>query len=125
MEFVSHFPTGRVMVATAQLLNRELWRWYVLLFIANELDLVYTYFGLGRGSFLEANPWLAPHLLTWWPITLKVVCLAGLAVAVVAVLEAGLGRQQRMLGALRFTTAVYAGVLVLHIMNLLISLMRG
>lgn len=113
------------MVAAAQLLNRELWRWYVLLFIANELDLVYTYFGLGRGSFLEANPFLEPHLLTWWPITLKIVCLAGLAVAVVAVLEAGLGRQQRVLQALRFATGVYTGVLVVHIFNLVATLTRG
>jgi len=110
---------------TGQPLKRELWRWYILLFIANELDLVYTYFGLSQGSFLEGNPWLRPLLLTWWPMIVKAVALGGLAVAVVAVLQAGLIRQERVLRALRAVTAVYAAVLALHLMNLLASLSRG
>lgn len=109
----------------ARRLSRELWRWYILLLIANELDLVYTYFGLSRGVFLEWNPWLRPHLLTWWPIGVKVACLAALAVGIIAVLRAGLAGQQRVLRALRTATGVYAGVLVLHIVYLLTSLSRG
>ncbi len=108
-----------------RVLSRELWRWYILLLIANELDLAYTYFGLSRGAFLEGNPWMEPYLLTWWPIGVKAVCLAGLAVGIIAVLSAGLVRQQRVLRALRAATAVYAAVLVLHVVNLLASLSRG
>jgi len=104
------------------MLSRELWRWYILLLIANELDLAYTYFGLSRGAFLEGNPWMEPYLLTWWPIGVKVVCLAALAVGIVAALSAGLVRQQRVLRALRVATGVYAAVLVLHVVNLVVSL---
>lgn len=106
-------------------LSRELWRWYILLLIANELDLAYTYFGLSRGAFLEGNPWMEPFLLTWWPIGVKAVCLAALAVGIVAVLSTGLVRQERVLRALRAATVVYAAVLVLHLYNLLTSLSRG
>ncbi len=111
---------------TGNVLKWELWRWYILLFIANELDLVYTYFGLSQGSFLEGNPWLRPLLLTWWPIIVKAVSLGGLAIAIVAVLQqTGLARQQRVLRALRAVTVVYVAVLALHVMNLLASLSRG
>ncbi len=112
-------------MTAGRVLSRELWRWYILLLIANELDLAYTYFGLSRGTFLEGNPWMEPYLLTWWPIGVKAVCLAGLAVGIIAVLSAGLVRQQRVLRALRVATGVYAAVLVLHIVNLLVSLSRG
>ena len=105
----------------ARHLGRELWRWYILLFIANELDLAYTYVGLNRGAFLEGNPWLRPMLLTWWPIIVKVVALGGLALGIFVILEAGLPRQRRVLRVLRMATAVYTGVLVLHLVNLLTS----
>ncbi len=108
-----------------RVLARELWRSYIVLLIANELDLVYTYFGLSRGAFLEWNPWLRPHLLTWWPIGVKVGCLAALAVGIIAIVRAGSSRQQRVLRALRVATAVYATVLVLHVVNLLTSLSGG
>lgn len=111
---------------TGNVLKWELWRWYILLFIANELDLVYTYFGLSQGAFLEGNPWLRPLLFTWWPIILKAVSLGGLAVAVVAVLQqTGLARQQRVLRLLRAVTVVYVAVLALHLVNLLASLSRS
>src|SRR5229473_2668146 len=106
-------------------LPRKLWRSYIVLLIANELDLVYTYFGLSQGVFLEGNPWLRPHLLTWYPMGIKAVGLAVLAIGIVAVLQAGLPRQRRALLAVQAATAVYAGVLVLHIVNLLASLARG
>ncbi len=112
-------------MTSGRVLKRELWRWYILLFIANELDLLYTYFGLSQGAFLEGNPWVRPFLLTWWPIIVKAVSLGGLAVAVVAVLQAGFPRQERALYALRAVTVVYAAVLALHVMNLLASLSRG
>lgn len=113
------------MSSGERVLSRELWRSYILLFIANELDLAYTYFGLSRGVFLEGNPWLRPMLLTWWPIAVKVVALGGLALGILVILEAGLPRQRRVLSALRMATAVYAAVVVLHLVNLLTSLPRG
>ncbi len=106
-------------------LPRKLWRSYIVLLIANELDLVYTYFGLSQGSFLEGNPWLKPHLLTWYPMTIKALALTALALGIVAVLRVGIPRQRRALLALQTATAVYAGVLVLHLINLLDSLSRG
>lgn len=106
-------------------MNRELWRWYILLFIANELDLVYTYFGLSRGVFQEANPLLRPHLFTLWPIMLKVVGLAGLALGIVAALQAGVKYQQRLLRVLRATTTVYVAILVMHLVYLLETITRG
>ena len=109
----------------ARHLTRELWRWYILLLIANELDLAYTYVGLSRGAFLEGNPWMGPLLLTWWPITVKVTALGGLGLGILVILEAGVPRQRRVLSALRMATAVYTAVLVLHVVNLLASLSRG
>lgn len=110
---------------TGRLLNRELWRWYILLVIANELDLVYTYFGLSHGRFLEANPIIRPHLYTWWPIAMKAAGLAGLALAVALVLQMSLPRQRRVLEVLRLVTAVYVVVLVMHVVNMLTMLRRG
>src|SRR3989442_12935738 len=98
----------------ARHLTRELWRWYILLLIANELDLAYTYVGLSRGAFLEGNPWMGPLLLTWWPITVKVICLAGLALGILGILEAGLPRQRRVLRALRMATPADTRALILH-----------
>lgn len=106
-------------------LPRKLWRSYILLFIANELDLVYTYFGLGQGGFLEGNPWLGPHLFTLYPIVIKALALAALALGVVAVLQVGIARQRRVLLALQTATAVYACVLVLHLIHLVGSLSRS
>lgn len=114
-----------MVISGARDLSRELWRSYVLLFIANELDLVYTYFGLSRGAFLEGNPWLRPLLLTWWPIVVKLIALGGLALGILVILEAGLPRQLRVLRVLRMATAIYTAVLVLHLVNLLTSLSRG
>src|SRR5437879_12950047 len=105
----------------ARHLSRELWRWYILLLIANELDLAYTYVGLSRGAFLEGNPWLGPLLLTWWPIAIKVICLAGLALGLLVILEAGLPRQPRVLPALRIATPGSPAVLILPLVNLLPS----
>lgn len=107
------------------LLSRRLWRSYILLFIANELDLVYTYFGLGHGFFQEANPIVRPYLYTWWPIAMKIAALAGLALAIVAVVQAGRNTQQRMLGVMQLITAVYAIVLVMHLVTLLRAFGRG
>ncbi len=109
----------------ARHLTRELWRWYILLLIANELDLAYTYVGLSRGAFLEGNPWLGPLLLTWWPIIVKVICLAGLALGILVILEAGLPRQRRVLRVLRMATTIYTAVVVLHVVYLVASLSRG
>src|SRR5205809_7853177 len=101
----------------ARHLSRELWRWYILLLIANELDLAYTYVGLSRGAFLEGNPWLGPLLLTWWPIAIKVICLAGLALRTLVILEAGFPPPRRVLRALHGATAVYTALLILPLVN--------
>lgn len=110
---------------TTPLLSRQLWRWYLLLVIANELDLVYTYFGLGRGFFAEANPLVQPYLLTLWPIAQKAIPLLGLAIANVAVLRSTTRRQETVLTVLQAVTAVYAVLAFLHVVNLLATLWRG
>lgn len=107
------------------ILNRQLWRWYVVLFIANELDLLYTYFGLGQGFFHEANPLLRPYLYTWWPIALKAIALAGLALGIAAGMRAGLRRQRRVLRVLRGVVAIYGIVLILHLVTLFRAMVRG
>ena len=77
------------------------------------------------GAFLEGNPWLGPLLLTWWPIIVKVICLAGLALGILVILEAGLPRQRRVLRVLRMATTIYTAVVVLHVVYLVASLSRG
>ncbi|HEY3248361.1 MAG TPA: DUF5658 family protein [bacterium] len=113
------------MIRSTPPLNRQLWRWYLLLVIANELDLVYTYFGLGRGFFAEANPLVQPYLLTLWPIAQKILPLLGLAIGVMAVARSTDRRQERMLTVLQAVTAVYAVVAFMHVVNLLATLWRG
>lgn len=105
--------------------SRELWRWYILLLIANELDLVFTYFGLSQGTFMEANPLVRPHLYTWWPLLMKLAPLAGLALGVYAVLGHGHHLQRRVLGALRLATAIYTIVLVMHVLHVLALAFTG
>ena len=118
-------PLERTPVQAQTLPSRELWRWYILLLIANELDLVFTYFGLSQGTFMEANPLVRPHLYTWWPLLMKLAPLAGLALGVYAVLTRGQHLQQRTLGALRLATAIYTIVLVMHVLQMLTSAFTG
>lgn len=99
--------------------NRTLWRWYILLLVANYLDLAFTYMGLSQGTFFEANPLVRPHLYTWWPVLMKAAPLAGLALGVYAVLSHAQHLQPRVLSALRFATAVYTIVLALHVLHVL------
>lgn len=94
----------------------------MLLVIANELDLVYTYFGLSRGAFAEGNPMWRPLLYTAWPLTLKILALAGLALGIAALARTSLPRQQAVLQTLKLTTAIYAILLALHVVNLLTSI---
>jgi hypothetical protein len=107
------------------LLHRELWRWYILLLVANELDLVFTYLGLSRGTFLEANPLVAPHLYTLWPLAMKLTALGGLALGIFAAVRANHRRLGYVLEAVRFATAVYAVILVAHVLNMLTSVFAG
>jgi len=100
-------------------LSRQLWRWYIIVFIANELDLVFTYFGLGQGFLQEVNPLLRPHIYTWWPITIKVVALAGLALGIAAAVHASFARKRRVLKVLHGVAAVYCLVLILHLVTIL------
>ena len=124
LNLLLHFG-GVGMQAAGRLLSRELWRWYVMLFIANELDLVYTYFGLSNGRFHEANPFLAPHLYSWWPIILKIVPLAGLALGIYVALRGNSRYQRRVLSLIRVATAIYVVILVMHLVNLVANLARG
>lgn len=124
LNLLLHFG-GVGMQAAGRLLSRELWRWYIMLFIANELDLVYTYFGLNNGGFHEANPFLAPHLYSWWPIILKIVPLAGLALGVYVAIRSSQRRQMRVLSFLRIATAIYVVILVMHLVNLVANFVRG
>jgi len=99
--------------------DRELWRWYVVLLIANELDLLFTYLGLSRGTFLEANPLIRPYLYTWWPFVMKLAPLAGLALAIIVVMRSHRQLHWRTLGALRLAAAIYAVILLLHVLTML------
>src|SRR2546426_3777467 len=78
----------------ARHLTRELWRWYILLLIANELDLAYTYVGLSRGAFLEGNLWLGHLLLPGGQIPARVTCRAGLLPGSLVLSEQGLPRRR-------------------------------
>lgn len=99
--------------------DRKLWRWYVVLLIANELDLVFTYLGLSRGTFLEANPLVRPYLYTWWPFVMKLAPLAGLALAIAVVVRRGQHLHPRTLTAIRLAAVIYGGILLLHVLTLL------
>jgi len=94
-----------------------LWRWYVVLLIANELDLVFTYLGLSRGTFLEANPLVRPYLYTWWPFIMKFAPLAGLALAIAVVARRGQHLHPRTLAAVRLAAAIYVGIVLLHVLT--------
>ncbi len=105
-----------------RLFNRQLWLWYFLLLIANELDLVFTYFGLSRGLFLEANPLVRPLLFTLWPVVVKFGGLALLAPCIAAVLRTTLWRQRLVLGMVQIATWVYGIVLLMHLLYLLTAI---
>lgn len=99
------------------LLGQQLWFWYTLLVIANSLDLIFTYFGVSRGIILEANPLVAPHLFTLWPMAMKIFPLAGLALGIYAAVRTGHRRLPYALRAIRLTTAIYTIIIVLHLLN--------
>jgi hypothetical protein len=103
---------------------RGTWRLYVLLVIANELDLVFTYVGLNTGTFVEANPLMAPLLFTAWPMAMKFFPLAGLALALSAAVE-GEPPRRRAHGAVSAAAGVYAVVLILHVLNVLLTSLPG
>lgn len=105
--------------------DRTLWRWYLLLLLANGLDFAFTYVGLSRGTFTEANPLVRPFLDTWWPVLMKLTPLAGLALGVYVVLKEASHLQVRVLQALRLATAIYAIVLVMHVLHVLTSSLTG
>jgi hypothetical protein len=96
---------------------------YLLLVLANELDLTFTYVGLATGTFVEANPLMAPLLYTFWPIVMKHIPLAGLAVAIVAVALMRPGLRRRLQQALSLAATVYAGVLLAHALNALVRIL--
>lgn len=95
--------------------ERRLWRTYIFLVVANQLDVIYTYRGLALGLFQEGNPLLQAQVYTWWPIALKILALAALGVGIAAAVRAGWGQQRRLLFALQAVTAVYAAILILHV----------
>lgn len=99
--------------------SRRIWRTYIVLLIGNQLDAVYTYYGLALGFFDEGNPLLQAHVYTWWPIAWKVTALAALALGIAIAVRTGWQHQRRLLSALRAVTAVYALVLVLHMVALI------
>lgn len=109
----------RARMTADVMLSRQLWRWYIVVFIANELDLVFTYFGLGQGFLHEANPLLRPHIYTLWPIAIKILALAGLALGIAAAVNAGFARKRRVLRVLHGVAAIYCFVLILHLFTIL------
>lgn len=101
----------------------DLWRLYAVLLIANELDLVLTYAGLSRGRFIEANPLMEPLLYTFWPLVMKQVPLAGLALGVASVLTLRPCLREQTSAAVSLATAVYAAVLIAHLLNILVTIL--
>lgn len=102
--------------------RRHLWRWYSLLVIANLLDLIFTYFGLSRGFFHEANPIAAARLDTFWPIGMKAIGLTLFAFGILGALRTTRRPQQRQrfaLGAVVLSVGIYGFVVLLHIVFLL------
>ncbi len=116
-------PGGDVVETQTKLrFTDNVWRLYSLLVIANLLDLVFTYFGLGRGFFQEANPIAQAHLYTLWPLSMKAGGLTLLALGIYAALRTTRrSRQRRLLafGAVALTVGVYGIVVVLHVVYLL------
>jgi hypothetical protein len=113
------YPRGQWFPTFAPAVFRDVWRMYLLLVLANELDLTFTYVGLATGTFVEANPLMAPLLYTSWPFIMKHIALAGLGLAIVAVALVRPGLRRRLQQALSLAATVYAGVLLAHALNAL------
>jgi len=92
----------------------RIWRTYIVLLVANQLDVVYTYYGLARGYLEEGNPLLRDYMYTWWPVTLKIIALAILGLAIAMALQARWRHHGHLLFALQAVAAVYAAVVALH-----------
>ncbi|MGH2453651.1 MAG: DUF5658 family protein [bacterium] len=97
----------------------HMWRWYWALWIANALDLLFTYVAADRGIG-ELNRILAPILLTPWPLVLKVLFLALLGSGLTLVIPAG-PRPARMLRLVRVTAVVYLGLVGFHLLGLALT----
>lgn len=96
-------------------IDRELWAWYALLLVANALDLALTYLGHSAGVVAEANPLARPHLNSWWPLWMKVIPLAGLALGISVDGKRGRLLRRPTLQAVRLATAAYGLILALHV----------
>jgi hypothetical protein len=93
-----------------------MWRWYWALWIANALDLVFTYRAAERG-IAELNAILAPLLWTPWPTVMKFSALTVLGFGLTLVIPMG-PRPARVLRLVRFATFVYLGLVGLHLIGL-------
>jgi hypothetical protein len=84
--------------------------------------LIFTYFGLSRGFFHEANPIAAARLDTFWPIGMKAIGLTLFAFGILGALRTTRRPQQRQrfaLGAVVLSVGIYGFVVLLHIVFLL------
>lgn len=97
----------------------HIWRWYWALWIANALDLLFTYAAAERGIG-ELNLILQPILLTPWPSVIKFASLALLGAGLTLVIPAG-PRPARVLRLVRATTFVYLGLLGFHLLGLALT----
>lgn len=105
--------------------HRKVWEWYLLLLIANGLDLLFTYFGVSHGILEEANPLLRPYILTVWPFVVKIGELALLALVIVAMLRTPQSRARFVFRTLQVVTGAYGVVLLMHLLNLVTIVIRG
>ncbi len=96
-----------------------MWRWYWALWIANALDLLFTYTAAERGVG-ELNLLLAPIILTLWPLVLKLLFLAILGAGLTLVIPAG-PRPARVLRLVRVTTVVYLTLIGFHLLGLALT----
>jgi hypothetical protein len=93
-----------------------MWRWYWALWIANALDLVFTYRAAEQGVG-ELNGILAPLLWTPWPTVMKFTILTVLGLGLTLVIPRGL-RPARVLRLVRIVTFVYLGLVGFHLLGL-------
>ncbi len=100
-------------------INQKLWRWYLVLLFANGLDLLFTYFGVSRGYFHEANPLLRPYIDTPWLFVAKMGGMGLLALVLAVMLRTTQWRVRLVVGAVQITAGLYGIVILMHLLYLL------
>lgn len=93
-----------------------MWRWYWALWVANALDMIFTYRAAEQGIG-ELNAILAPVLWTPWPTVMKFSALSVLGLGLTLVIPRG-SRPARVLRLVRYVTFVYLVLVAFHLLGL-------